>query len=190
MQRTNKKVSMNVIHVLKSIVDYKVGKLRTDVDAGERAKQEEHLVCGYISSLQQFINNSRYDRNDAVEAEQELAEYEMQASAIRAKINRGNIAIEQLSHAQKFDTLYKNTCRAIENAPILHELESERATLESRLTSLERNMESCEINMTPNVYNGDIERHSRHDYECYAQEYDRTYERLQRVTQHINSLQK
>ena len=63
MPKTKKKVSMNVIHILKSVMDYKVQPLRNAVTAGKYAAMEEPVVCEYIASLQNFINNSRYDRS-------------------------------------------------------------------------------------------------------------------------------
>lgn len=190
MPKTKKKVSMNVIHILKSVMDYKVKPLRTAMDVGKRAAQEEPVICEYISSLQYFIDNNRYDRNDTMEAEQEMADYEIQASAIRAKINRGNNAAAQMVHADKFYAMYKDACHQIKIAPELQQLESERAALESRLASLEHNMDACEINMTPNLYGGDIAEQSRGDYEYFAQEYNKTYESLQNVMWRIKSLQK
>ena len=102
MPKANKKVSMDVINILKSVMDYKVVPLRATVDAGKRAAQEEPVICEAISSLQHFIDNSRYDRSEALEAERELADYEIQASAVRNKINRGNIAAPQLVYADRF----------------------------------------------------------------------------------------
>ena len=190
MPKTNKKVSMNVIHILKSVMDYKVRPLRNAVAVGKNAAMEEPVVCECIASLQNFINNSRYDRSEAMEAEQEMADYEMQASGIRAKINRGNAAAEQLVYADKFYKSYADTCHQIEIAPQLQKLESERAALESRLASLEQNMDACEINMTPNLYGGDVAEQSRGDYEYFAQEYNKTYESLKNVMQRIKLLQK
>ena len=190
MSKTNKKASMDVINILKSVMDYKVKPLRAAVDAGKRAAQEEPGILEYISSLQNFINNSRYDRAEALEAEQEMADYEIQASGIRAKINRGTMAAEQLVYADKFYESYKDTCRKIEIAPQLQKLEFERAQLERRLVSLENNMDACEINMTPSLYGADVANQSRTDYEQFSDEYDRIYTRLQHVLWQIKSLQK
>ena len=190
MPKTKKKVSMDVIHILKSVMDYKVKPLRAAVDAGKYAAQEETAICESISALKHFIKNSRYDRSEALEAEQEMSDYEVRASAIREKINRGKLAAEQLVHADKFYESYRETCRKIEIAPQLRQLESERAALESRLASLEHNMDACEINMTPNLYGGDIATQSRDDYKHFSTQYDRTYEQLQSVLQQIKSLQK
>lgn len=186
MPKTNKNVSTGVMNILKSVMDSKVVKLRTDIDAGARATQEERDICERISSLQRFIDNNRYDRSDTIEAEQEIAEYESQASAVRAKINRGNAAVAQMVHADKFYATYKDICNKAE----IRQLQSECTELENRLTALGRNMESCEINMTPNLYGVDIADQSRADYEHYSQEYDRTYQQLQNVLSHIKSLQK
>ncbi len=190
MPKTNKKVSMDVINILKSVMDYKVKPLRAAVNAGKYAALEEPVICEHISALQHFIDNSRYDRAEAMEAERELADYEMQASGIRAKINRANEAAAQLAHADKFYASYQDTCYRIEIAPQLQKLDLERAQLESRLTSLEQNMDACEINITPNLYGGDVAEQSRTDLERFSQEYDRTYESLQNVLRQIKSLQK
>lgn len=190
MPKTKKKVSMNVMHILKSVMDYKVKPLHATIEAGRRAAQEEPVICEYISSLQQFISNSRYDRGDTLEAEQEVADYEAQAGAIRGKINRANDAAAQMVHANKFYASYEDACKKIEDAQQLKQLESQRAELENRLTSLERNMEACEINMTPNVYGDDVAEQSRDEYEHYSQEYDRTNQSLQIVLQSIKLYQK
>ena len=190
MPKTNKKVSMDVINILKSVMDYKVKPLRAAVDAGKRAAQEEPVICEAISSLQHFIDNSRYDRSEALEAERELADYEIQASAIRDKINRGNMAVAQLVYADKFYKSYRDTCRKIENAPELARLESERTELENRLATLERNMEACEINMTPNLYGVDFADQSRADYEFFAAQYETVCNRLHKVLSDINQLQR
>lgn len=41
MSKANKKVPMDVINILKSIMDYKVKPLRAAVDAGKQAALEE-----------------------------------------------------------------------------------------------------------------------------------------------------
>lgn len=190
MPKANKKVSMDVINILKSVMDYKVKPLRAAVDAGKRAKDEESEISDRIVTLQRFIYNSRYDRSEALEAERELAEYEMQESGICAKINRGTMAAEQLVYADKFYESYKDTCRQIEIAPQLQKLKFERGQLERRLVSLENNMDACEINMTPSLYGADIANQSRTDYEQFSDEYDRIYTKLQNVLWQIKSLQK
>lgn len=189
MPKTNKKVSMNVMHILQSVMDYKVKPLRATIEAGRRAAQEEPVICEYISSLQQFISNSRYDRGDTLEAEQEMAEYEMRASTIRDTINRGNTAAAQMVHANKFYESYRDTCRKINNIQKIRDMESERTALENRLATLERNIEACEINMTPNLYGVDFADQSRTDYKFFCEQYNAVYNQLQKIISDINKLQ-
>ena len=189
MSKTNKKVSMDVVDILKSIMDYKVKPLRAAVDAGKQAAQEEPVIQEQIASLRHFIDNSRYDRSEAMEAERELAEKEMQASTIHDKINRGNTAAAQMVYADKFYESYKDTCRQIEIAPQLQKLEFERVQLERRLVSLENNMDACEINMTPSLYGADIANQSRTDYKFFCEQYNAVYNQLQKIISDISKLQ-
>lgn len=189
MSKTNKKVSMDVINILKSIMDYKVKPLRAAVDAGKQAALEEPVIHEQIASLQHFIDNSRYDRYEAMEAERELAEYETQASTIRNKINRGNTAAAQMVYAKQFYESYRDTCRKINNIPKIRDMESERAELENRLATLERNIEACEINMTPNLYGVDFAAQSRTDYKFFCEQYNAVYKQLQKIISNINQLQ-
>lgn len=189
MSKTNKKVSMDVINILKSIMDYKVKPLRAAVDAGKQAALEEPVIHEQIASLQHFIDNSRYDRSDKKEAEQEMAEYKIRASIIRDKINRGNTAAAQMVYAKQFYESYQDTCRKINNIPKIRDMESERAELENRLATLERNIEACEINMTPNLYGADIANQSRTDYKFFCKQYNAAYKQLQKIISDINQLQ-
>lgn len=189
MSKTNKKVSMDVINILKSIMDYKVKPLRAAVDAGKQAALKEPVIHEQIASLQHFIDNSRYDRSEAMEAERELAEYEMQASTIRDKINRGNTAATQMAYAKQFYESYRDTCRKINNIQKIRDMESERAELENRLATLERNIEACEINMTPNLYGVDFADQSRTDYKFFCEQYNSVYNQLQKIISDINQLQ-
>ena len=189
MSKTNKKVSMDVINILKSIMDYKVKPLRAAVDAGKHAALKEPVIHEQIASLQHFIDNSRYDRSEAMEAERELAEYEMQASTIRDKINRGNTAATQMAYAKQFYESYRDTCRKINNIQKIRDMESERAELENRLATLERNIEACEINMTPNLYGVDFADQSRTDYKFFCEQYNAVYNQLQKIISDINQLQ-
>ena len=189
MSKTNKKVSMDVINILKSIMDYKVKPLRAAVDAGKHAALKEPVIHEQIASLQHFIDNSRYDRSEAMEAERELAEYEMQASTIRDKINRGNTAATQMAYAKQFYESYRDTCRKINNIQKIRDMESERAELENRLATLERNIEACEINMTPNLDGVDFADQSRTDYKFFCEQYNSVYNQLQKIISDINQLQ-
>jgi hypothetical protein len=189
MPKTNKKVSMAVIDILKSIIVAKEKTLRAAVDAGKQAALEEPGIHEQIASLQHFINNSRYDPYEKKEAERELAEKEIQASTIRDKINRGNTAATQMVYAKQFYESYKDTCRQIEIAPQLQKLEFERVQLERRLVSLENNMDACAINMTPGLYGADIANQSRTDYKFFCEQYKAVHNQLQKIISDINQLQ-
>ena len=103
MAKTSKKVSMGVMNLLKSVMDYKVKPLRVLADAGVRAANEESKVCEVISNLNSYIANARrYDAADAREAEAELYDYELRAAAIRSKVDQGHNAQKQLCYADKF----------------------------------------------------------------------------------------
>lgn len=181
---------MDVINILKSIMDYKVKPLRAAVDAGKQAAlKEQPVIHEQIESLQHFIDNCRYDPSDKKEAEQEMAEKEMQASIIRDKINRGNTAAAQMVYAKQFYKSYQDTCRKINNIPKIRDMESERAELENRLATLERNIEACEINMTPSLYGADIANQSRTDYKFFCEQYKAVYNQLQKIISDIKQLQ-
>ena len=180
---------MDIINILKSIMDAKVKPLRAAVDAGKQATLVEPVIHEQIASLQHFIDNSRYDPSDKKEAEQEMADYKIRASTIRDKINRGNTAAAQMVYAKQFYESYEDTCRQIEIAPQLQKLEFERVQLERRLVSLENNMDACEINMTPSLYGADIANQSRTDYKFYCEQYNAAYNQLQKIISDINQLQ-
>ena len=180
---------MDVIHILKSVMDYKVKPLRAAVDAGKHAALKEPVIHEQIASLQYFIDNSRYDRSEKMEAEGELDEYKTQASTICDKINRGKTAAAELKHAQEFYKSYRDTCRKIHDIPKIRDMESERAELENRLATLERNIEACEINMTPNLYEVDFADQSRTDYKFFCEQYNAVYNQLQKIISDINQLQ-
>lgn len=190
MTNTNKKASINIFHVLKSVMDYKVRPLHTTADAGKRAMHEEALIYETLSALRTFIsNNMRYNPGEAREAEAELADYESQLSAISQKVLQGKNAAEQLKHANKFYSTYKNVCRQYNTAKTLQGLESQRINLENQLAELDRRIEVCEINMTPNLYNEDIAKQSNQDYMYYYKEYENASKQLQTVIADIKSLQ-
>lgn len=189
MTQTKKKVSINVMHILKSIMDYRVKPLRDAADAGRRATMEESEICASISSLQHFINNSRYDRSDTMEAQAELDEYERQASAIRKKIERGTIAMQELKYADKFYATYNAACKQVQNQATLQHLLAQKSDLENRLATLERDMDACEINMTPGIYSPDVVAQAESDMVHYNNEYTRLSARLNIITSTINSYQ-
>ncbi len=189
MTQTKKKVSMNVMHILKSVMDYRVKPLRDAADAGHRAAMEEPEIYAAMSSLQNFINNSRYDRSDTMEAQAELDDYERQASAIRHKIERGAAAQQELKHADKFYATYNDACKEVQDHTTLQRLLAQKSDLENRLATLERDMDACEINMTPGLYAPDVASQAESDMAHYNNEYTRLNNSLSILISEINSHQ-
>lgn len=186
MSQSNKKVNVGVLYLLKSVMDNKVKTLKKAVDAGKRAAHEETYVCERIASLQNFAANNRYDRGEVMEAEREIFDYELQAGAIRQKINRGVEASKQLAYADEF---YK-TCASVENDLKLRMLEAERVELENRLAFVEKNMESCEISMSPALYSEDIACQAGKEYEYFSAEYSRLSGALGKLMADIRQLKR
>ncbi|MBQ5700291.1 MAG: hypothetical protein IIV74_03295 [Alphaproteobacteria bacterium] len=176
MAKTNKKVSMGVMNLLKSVVDYKVKTLRIVADAGKRAADEETRVCEIISNLNDYIANARrYDAADAHEAEAELYDYESQAAAIRTKIIRGEKAKTQLQYADRFYKMYDDVKGKRKAVHVI----AERAELEDKIAVLEKCMEACEINMTPGLYSADVAEQAKREYDLYVAECAILYKQLQ-----------
>ena len=177
MAKTNKKASMGVMNLLKSVMDYKVGALKNTIDAGRRAALEEADICEHISNLQQYIYNAcRYDPVEAREAEVEVYNYETQAAAVRKKIVAGEDAKKQLHYAGEF---YKTYADIKKNQESVRGVLGQRATLEDRIAVLEKHMEACEINMMPGLYSLDIVEQAQREYDMYAAECAELYKRLQ-----------
>lgn len=187
---TKEHASINIFHILKSVMDYKVRPLKTAANDGERAALEETQVRETISGLCTYItNNKRYNPRDAREAEEELNDYEEKLSKITNKINKGKKATEQLTHANKFYSAYEKVCNQFTTAQKIQKLESQRNDLENRLSTLDNRIEACTINMTPNLYSEDIAEQSNRDYEYYNNEYGRIHKELLQVIADIKSLQ-
>lgn len=188
MAKTKKPVSLNVIHILKSIVDYKTPALRRDVDAGRRAEHEMPLVCEYISNLNQYIINNRYDRAAVLDAENDLADYEYQASGIQTKINAGKIAQEQLAAAQKFNATYNTIVRSVAKPTVnLSELIAQRNELEAQLSKLDDRISACEINMNPGERGYAIATQAQSDMADYIAKYNELDEKYRAICHEINT---
>ena len=115
---------MDVINILKSVIDYKVNPLLE----GKRAVQEAFIMHKQIAALQNLIeNNCRCDRSDRMEAEHEIAKYKKQAFAIK-------VATE-LEQARKFYESYQT----IKHITEIEYIESKYKALEIHysLTGLE-----------------------------------------------------
>ena len=133
MPKTNKKASMDVINILKSVIDYKVNPLLE----GKRAVQEAFIMHKQIASLQNLIeNNCRCDRSDRMEAEYEIpTKYKKQALAIGKKIKASEEAATALEQARKFYESYQT----IKHITEIEYIESKYKVLEIHysLTGLE-----------------------------------------------------
>lgn len=113
MPETDKKAKIiETMHILKSVIDYKVNLLHNDITASKHAEQEESIIYNKITSLQNCIYGHRYDHSYMIGAEREISNYERQACAIRDKINRGKKAAAELEHAQKFYETYQSITNA------------------------------------------------------------------------------
>ncbi|MBQ8293762.1 MAG: hypothetical protein IJX89_00025 [Alphaproteobacteria bacterium] len=188
MANTKKPVSLNVIHILKSIVDYKTPALHRDVNNGIRAEQELPVICEYISNLNQYIINNRYDREASKDAEEDLADYEYQASGIQAKINRGKIAQEQLAAAQKFNATYNTIVRSLAKPTVnLSELIAQRNELEAQLFKLDDRISACEINMNPGERGHAIAAQAKSDMADYIAKYNELDEKYRAICHKINT---
>lgn len=190
MTKTQKPVSINVMHILKGIMDFKAQPLHTAVDAANRAKQEESEIYAHITSLQRFISNNRYDPRETREAENDLADYEDQAAGIRQKIASGNTAEKQLIWINKFYSTYHSAVNIANNHTKIALLENEYHIIESKLDRLEDRIFSCEINLSPSERNSDVVSQSESDLEKYRNEYNVLSEKLRTIHAQINQLKK
>ena len=174
MPKTNKKASMDVINILKSVMDSKVKPLLDTVDTGKRAVQEESIRYKQITSLIDWHCRDCYDRLSTIEAHSALSNYELQLFAIGKKIKDSKEAATELEQAQKFYKKYQT----IKNATELERIKSKYKELEISLslTGLElAKQETVEQNLS---------KDTRKMYE----KYDETCKSLQELKNKINEL--
>ncbi len=187
---SSKKVSMNAINILKSIMDNKAKKLQAAIKDGERAKTEEPLVCEQISALQCFIASNRYDRSETQEAESDLVDYEQRATGIRAKINRADDAKRDMVWVDKFNASYSQIQQRIKNQPRINILKEQLAAIESDIAKIEHGIDICELNMAPGVYSDEVAQQAQDDMKKYQREYAAVVERWRMVANEIRELEK
>ena len=128
MPKTNKKASMDVINILKSVIEHKVNPLLE----GNRAVQEAFIMHKQIASLYNLIESDRSDRM----AEHEIAtKYKKQLFAIDKKIKASEEAETALEQARKFYESYQT----IKHITEIEYIESKYKVLEIHysLTGLE-----------------------------------------------------
>lgn len=172
-----KSVNIGVFNILNSIMNAKAAKLRATIDAGRRAEQERPVLYEHISHLQQYIISNRYDRNEVLDAEMTMNDYEQQASAINTKIDMGKAAQSNLQYVDKFKNIYNS----VVVAPKLRELNELYGQISARMDVLDERMFGCEINMNPYERSASIVEQSETDMEMYQAEYAQLSERLNDV---------
>ena len=181
----NKKVSLGVFHVLKSVMDSKATALRTQIEVARRAKMEEPTLYDHIGNLQQYIDANRYDAVSAREAEYELADYEQQAAAVRAKIQAGQSAQSQLAFVDKFNVTY----RGIINGPRIRERRAESKQIEAEMDLIDDYIFACEINLDRLERDAATYAQSESDLEKYRAEYNDLTQRLNSISRQLYELQ-
>ena len=113
MSETDKKAKIiEMMHILKSVMDYKVNLLHNDITAGKHAEQEESIIYNKIESLADWHCNNCDAPLSSIEAHSALSYYEDRACDIMDKINRGKTAAAELEHAQKFYETYQSITNA------------------------------------------------------------------------------
>lgn len=186
MPKEQKNVSINIFHILKGVMDSKAQKLQATVRAADDAAHEKELMSKHIAHLQMYAAcNRSSDPHESYDAEALVESYEYQMKGIGKKIERGNAARAQLKFVKKFNETYSFACGVVATKKKLEQLMAERSSLESRLSMVEKNIEACEINMTPNTYNGDVTEQASHDISGYMEEYERLSRYLRQVNEEI-----
>ena len=174
MPKTNKKASMDVINILKSVIEYKVNPLLE----GNRAVQEAFIMHKQIAALQNLIeNNGRCDRSDRMEAEYEIpTKYKKQALAIGKKIKASKEAATALEQARKFYESYQTIKR-------ITEIES----LESKYKAWEIHYSLAGLELAKlEPFKQNLSKDQRKIFE----KYDNEYNFLQLIKREINELKR
>ena len=169
MPKTNKKASMDVINILKSVIEHKVNPLLE----GNRAVQEAFIMHKQIASLYNLIESDRSDRM----AEHEIAtKYKKQLFAIDKKIKASEEAETALEQARKFYESYQT---------IKHITEIE--SLESKYKALEINYSLTGLKL---AYIEPSKQDLSKDQRKIFEEYDNEYKFLQVIKREINELKR
>lgn len=183
----NKKtVSVNVFHILKSVMDAKAKKLNDTIREGAAAEHEHELMSKHISHLQQYAGqNSRFDPSEAHDAEELIDTYEYQMKGIGKKIARGKDARKQMEHVTQFDKTYAFACATAQTKRNIMTLNKEREEIEARMDFVSKCIEACEINMMTDAYSDEIATQARDALEYYMAEYDQLAKHLQDVNKSL-----
>ncbi len=173
MAKTNKAVSINVFHILKSVMDSKAKKLSHAVSMGQAALSEKDVLHTHIANLESYISANRYDRESAREAEEEIADYEAQVRGVEEKIAAGKAAAAQMPAVISFNKTYEYAIRKSTERPLdLTWLRARRDEVRDQLWRLDDAIAACEINMNARAYGQDVYDQACSDYENYCQKYN------------------
>ena len=181
-----KSVNIGVFNILNSIMNAKAAKLHATIDAGRRAEQERPVLYEHISHLQQYIISNRYDRAEMRDAELTMNDYEQQAAAINAKIDRGNAAQAELQYVDMFNKTYND----VVVMPILRKLREQYVQIESRMDILDERMFACEINMNPYERSASVVEQSETDMAIYQSEHAQLSAQLDDIRRQMAIYQK
>ena len=177
-----KTVSVNVFHILKSVMDAKAKKLNETIREGAAAEHEHEVMRKHISHLQEYASqNSRFDPSEAHDAEELIDTYEYQMKGIGKKIARANEARTQMPYVAEFDKTYAFACATARTKSNIKALEAERDEIEARMDFVSKRIEACEINMTTDGYCDDVAIQARRALDGYMAEYDQLAKHLHSV---------
>lgn len=187
MAKPNKTVSINVFHILKSVMDSKAKKLSHTISAGQAAQSEKDVLHTHIANLESYISANRYDRESAREAEDELADYEAQVRGVEEKIAAGKAAATQMPAVISFNRTYEYAIRKSKERPSdLTSLYARRDEVLDQLWRLDDAIAACEINMNARAYGRDVHDQACIDYESYCQKYNELQQELDRLNRTLS----
>lgn len=188
---SNKKtVSVNVFHILKSVMDAKAKKLNDTIRAGADAEHEHKLMRDHIAHLQNYASqNSRFDPSEAQDAEELIESYEYQMKGIGKKIQSAAAARAQMPHVNQFNQTYNQVCRMASAQKAIRKLMAERQQLGSKLDAIADKMDMYSIQIeccTDSVFAEDYKSTLRK----YSEQYDTLAKQLIQIEAEIKSYQR
>ncbi len=191
MTNQKKGAQIGVFHILKSIVDTKVPGLHDTVSAGKRAQVEYPVLVDNIKAQRQYIRNCRiFDPSEYREATADLDDKEMQLDGIQKRIDNGRAAERELSAAQSFNTTYNTILKKHHNNTRIRGLNALKYSLYDQLYQLDDKIWGCQINMDLSCRSHDLVTQAQSDMDIYMKEYSELEERIKKINQKIEQLQK
>ncbi len=191
MSNKKKIVPINVLHLLKSVMDKKAGDLTVDVLAGKRAVEERKVLQEHIVALHQFVSNCRtFDPSERREAEEDLADKEEQLQGIEKRIARGKDAEQQLIVARQFDSTYVEICTKYNKAIRIRELEGIAQELETKIDVLQNKIEMCHMGIDLSCRTTNQATQAVADANKYIEQYQDLEALLIKTNRQLKQLQK